>query len=105
MQLSSSRLSVVLLALLSGSLLLTTADAQTSLVRASGLSPFANCKVGPLTQTAVGEFNYLNSEVEPFVAVNSLHPQHIVGVWQQDRYSFGGARGLVTGVSHDGGTT
>lgn len=105
MQYPNDRLGNSLLMLVSGLFILATADAQTDLVRASGLSPFANCKVGPLTQTAVGEFNYLNSEVEPFVAVNSLHPQHIVGVWQQDRYSFGGARGLVTGVSHDGGTT
>lgn len=83
-----------------------TAGAQSSnLVRVSGPSPFADCNVDPLTLTAFGELNYLNAEVEPFVAVNTRKPEHIVRVWQQDRFTFGGARGLVTGVSHDGGTS
>ena len=30
---------------------------------------------------------------------------NIVGIWQQDRWSNGGARGLVGGVSFDGGTS
>src|SRR6266480_1595272 len=65
----------------------------------SGLSPFAGCTVGgPGT-------NYVNSEVEPFVAVNPANPNNIVGVFQQDRWSNGGAHGLVTATSHDGGTT
>jgi len=56
----------------------------------SGLSPFATCTVGgPGT-------NYVNSEVEPFVAVNPTNPSNIVGVFQQDRWSNGGARGLST---------
>ena len=54
----------------------------------SGLSPFAGCTVGgPGT-------NYVNSEVEPFVAVNPANPSNIVGVFQQDRWSNGGAPGL-----------
>jgi len=32
-------------------------------------------------------------------------PQPLIGVWQQDRWSNGGARGLGTGVSFDGGKT
>ncbi len=95
----------LLVGLLFGSLVMGTAKAQASLVRVSGPSPFAACDVDPLTLTQFGELNYLNAKVEPFVAVNARRPQHIVGVWQQDRYSFGGARGLVTGVSHDGGTS
>ncbi len=39
------------------------------------------------------------------VAVNPRNPQNVVGVWQQDRWSTGGARGLLTGVSLDGGQT
>src|SRR5947208_12527189 len=65
----------------------------------SGLSPFASCTVGgPGT-------NYVNSEVEPFVAVNPTDPSNIVGVFQQDRWSNGGAHGLVASTSHDGGST
>lgn len=47
----------------------------------------------------------LNSEVEPYVAVDPTNPRHIVGVWQQDRWDNGGARGIVAGVSTDGGNT
>ena len=68
-------------------------------VDVSGLSPFAACTVGgPGT-------NSVNSEVEPFVAVNPTNPSNIVGVFQQDRWSNGGAHGLVASTSHDGGTT
>ena len=34
-----------------------------------------------------------NSEVEPYVAVNPVNAANLVGVWQQDRWSSGGARG------------
>jgi hypothetical protein len=65
----------------------------------SGPSPFASCTVGgPGTV-------YVNAEVEPRVAVNPTDPSNIVGVFQQDRWSNGGAHGLVAGVSHDSGTT
>ena len=40
---------------------------------------------------------------EPWVDVNPANPQNLIAVWQQDRWSDGGARGLVTAVSHDGG--
>jgi hypothetical protein len=70
-------------------------------VRASGPTAFAaNCNGAPQTGTL-----YPNSEVEPFVTVNPQDQAHIVGVWQQDRWSNGGAQGLLTGVSRDGGTT
>ncbi len=65
----------------------------------SGLSPFADCTVGgPGT-------NFVNSEVEPFVAVNPANPNNIIGVFQQDRWSNGGAHGLVAASTQDGGTT
>src|SRR2546423_10836283 len=65
----------------------------------SGLSPFASCTVGgPGT-------NFADSEVEPFVSVNPANPSNIVGVFQQDRWSNGGAHGLVASTSHDGGAT
>ena len=72
-------------------------------VAVSGPSPFAACPdIGPGTPGAV---NYLNDEVEPWVAVNPANPLNIIGVWQQDRWSDGGARGLATGYSTNGGAT
>ena len=68
--------------------------------RASYLSPFAaGCDGG---QNGVV---YTNAEVEPLVAVDPTDPDHLIGVWQQDRWSNGGARGNLTGVSVDGGRT
>jgi hypothetical protein len=72
---------------------------QGPLVLASGPSPFAACTVGgPGT-------NYPNSEVEPFVAVDPTNANNVIGVFQQDRWSNGGAHGIVAAVTHDGGVT
>lgn len=67
----------------------------------SGTSPFAPGCAGLFQRGGV----YRNAEVEPFVAVNPRDERNIVGVWQQDRWSNGGANGLGTGVSYDGGQT
>jgi hypothetical protein len=74
--------------------------AAPSLVTVSGSSPYASCSISGQPGT-----NFLNAEVEPWVSVNPKNPNNIVGVWQQDRWSNGGARGLVAGFSFDGGTT
>jgi len=50
-------------------------------------------------------FNYPNSEVEPWLAVSPSNANDVAGFWQQDRWSDGGAHGLVAAVSHDAGTT
>lgn len=69
--------------------------------RASALSPFAaNCD-GVASQDRL----FVNAEVESYVVVSPLDPQRFVGAWQQDRWSGGGARGLVVGTSADGGHT
>ena len=69
--------------------------------RVSGPTPFAaGCDGVPATGTL-----YINAEVEPMISVNPRNTQNLVGVWQQDRWSNGGARGLLTGVSLDGGHT
>ena len=77
------------------------------LTRASGAglatSPFASC-TADLGPQQVGTY-FPNSEVEPWVAVNPTNPANIVGVYQQDRWSTGSARGLVASVSFDAGVT
>lgn len=67
---------------------------------------FANCDAdNVLGQEAEGSLNFPNSEIEPFVDVNPANPDNMIAVWQQDRWSDGGARGLVSGYSDDGGQT
>jgi hypothetical protein len=65
-------------------------------------SPFAGCDV---TTFAAGGTNFLNAEVEPWVEANPTDDDNVIAVWQQDRWSNGGARGLLTAVTHDGGET
>jgi len=45
------------------------------------------------------------AEVEPMVARDPGNPDHFIGVWQQDRWSDGGAPASLAGVSFDGGRT
>jgi hypothetical protein len=74
----------------------------TTPTQVSGTSLFATCTADNVAgQTGT---NFANSEVEPWIDVNPDDPDNIVGIWQQDRWSNGGARGLVAGVSSDGGT-
>jgi hypothetical protein len=64
-------------------------------------SPFApGCDGVPPTGTV-----YAGAEVEPYIATDPLNTSHLIGVFQQDRWSDGGARGLRTGYSFDGGLT
>jgi hypothetical protein len=49
--------------------------------------------------------NFPDSEVEPYVDVNPTDTDNVVGGYQQDRYSNGGAKGNVASVSFDGGAT
>lgn len=71
------------------------------LVQVSAGTPFAvGC--GGSTQNAT---LYSGSTVEPSLAVNPLNPGNLVGFWQQDRWSDGGAQGLMIGASFDGGNT
>jgi hypothetical protein len=77
------------------------ADAAVSpTVRVSGASPFAGCDV-PLVDGTL----YREAEVEPSLSANPARPANLIGVWQQDRFSNGGALGLVAGYTHDAGKT
>jgi hypothetical protein len=76
--------------------------ATTAPVAVSGVISFgAGCN-GPAPQPGT---LFLKGEVEPFVATNRANPANLAAVWQQDRWSNGGAQGLLTGVSVDGGQT
>ena len=72
------------------------------LVQVSGVSPFSAGCDGFADQS--GEV-FLNSEVEPWIDVNPVNPANMIGVWQQDRWSNGGSRGLVAGVTTNGGAS
>ncbi|MGH2944962.1 MAG: sialidase family protein [Solirubrobacteraceae bacterium] len=71
------------------------------LTAVSGTSPFApGCNGAPQSGT-----EYRNAEVEPHVNVSVADARNVVGAWQQDRYSNGGANGQLAAYSLDGGDT
>ena len=88
-------------ALGSGAILgLSTSVLAGSLVTVSGPSPYAGCSNAGQSGT-----NFVNAEEEPQVSVNPANPANIVGAFQQDRWSNGGAHGLVASFSSNGGAT
>ena len=71
------------------------------LVPVSGSSPFPPaCNGAAQPQTSV---EYRGAEVEPWIDANPTNGDNLVAMWQQDRYSDGGANGLGVGVSRNGG--
>jgi hypothetical protein len=103
----NARRTVLLALALTGSICALAAGAAANtfivgpLTLVTGPSPFSGCTVG----AAPGSVLYPNAEEEPWIDVNPTNPNNLVAVWQQDRWNDGGAHGLVTGVSHDGGVT
>jgi hypothetical protein len=98
---------VIRLLALAGAFALITAGPSTAgpftrspLQNISVSSPFAGCDISGQSGT-----NFLNSEVEPWVEVNPTNPNNAIATWQQDRWSNGGARGLLTAYTMDGGAT
>ena len=77
------------------------AAAAGAQVQTSHGDPFAAC-VGVGTDT-FGGVNNPGAEVEPWITENPRDTRNLVAVWQQDRWSDGGAKGLVAGWSADGG--
>ena len=68
-------------------------------LKASAASPFtAGCD----RETSSGT-NYVNAEVEPSLALHPLDGDRMVGVWQQDRWSNGSSRGVMSATSTNGG--
>jgi len=72
-------------------------------------SPYATANREALdaSQTAAlpSTLNYLNSEVEPMVAVDPTDSSHTIGVRQQDPWTDGGNNGEASAFSTDGGGT
>lgn len=78
-----------------------------SRMAASGSSPFGAAPCNTQPQSGV---LHLGSEVEPWLDVDPTSAGDadgvdLIGAYQQDRYSTGGARGLGMSVSTDGGTS
>jgi hypothetical protein len=80
------------------------------LVQVSGTSTFTGCTADDVAGQSGQVFP--NSEVEPWIDVNPTDEDgdgtvedNIVGMWQQDRWSNGGARGHALSVSFDGGSS
>jgi hypothetical protein len=71
-------------------------------VRVSHGDPFPSCRLGG---NAFGAVNYRSAEVEPWIADNPANVNNLIGSWQQDRWSDGGAKGQVASWSFDGGRT
>ena len=46
---------------------------------------------------------YTNTAVEPYLVANPFNPMNLVAAWQQDRWSNGGAQGLMLASSINGG--
>jgi hypothetical protein len=76
------------------------ANADTGPTWVTRLSPLpANC-----SETGPGTL-YMNSEVQPHLAVDPRDPLHLVGAYQQDRWSSVASQGVLTVTSFDGGRT
>jgi hypothetical protein len=96
-------------ALIAAAMIAAVATASSPVAVSVNPSPFATsaCAAIDSAQTSVvsGIYNYLNSEVEPWVAVDPTDGSHLVGAWQQDRWNDGGANGLASAYSTDGGSS
>lgn len=74
---------------------------SVTLVRVSQASSFApGCDGVPASGTL-----YADTAAEPALAVNPQNPMNLIGGWQQNRWSSGGAQGLGLAASFDGGRT
>ncbi|MFC0113587.1 exo-alpha-sialidase [Kibdelosporangium aridum] len=78
----------------------TNAYADATLTKVSGPSPFPPA----CSETGPGTLHW-NSEVQSHAAVNPRNPGHLVGTYQQDRWSSIASQGVVTATSFDGGRT
>jgi hypothetical protein len=74
---------------------------SSGLVRVAPIDPFAGVAADHVA--AQPGVNYPGTQVEPVVVANPTRANNLVAAWQQDRWSNGGSRGIVIGVSNDAG--
>src|SRR5438067_6019506 len=70
------------------------------LVTVSTSAPWSSSCTGPSGTEGI---IFHDAEVEPVLAVDPTDPKHMIGAWQQDRWSNGGSNGVVSAVTFDGG--
>jgi len=80
----------------------TPSPSIPGLVTVSTNAPWASSCTGPAGR---GGVVFHDAEVEPSVAIDPTDPKHLIGAWQQDRWSNGGSNGVVSAVTFDGGHT
>jgi hypothetical protein len=83
-----------------GSMSLALAASNLTQATTGTSNPYATCTAGANSGLA-----YVNSEVEPYGAVNPSNASNVVAVFQQDRWDNGGAHGLAASVTKNGGTS
>jgi hypothetical protein len=81
----------------------TAAAALPALVRVSSDNG-VTAPLQPWELATSGEV-FIDSQTEPWVDVNPANRNNVVGMWQEDRWSSGGARNLVLGTSFNAGAT
>lgn len=80
--------------------------AGPTVVASPATSPLLDpCPFQPESGEEGAAENFKDTEVEPLVAVNPTNPDNVVGVFQEDRWSDGGAHGLLAAVSFNGGAS
>jgi hypothetical protein len=74
------------------------------LTKVSDGDRFATCKADNVAkqEQQTGAVNYPNTEIEPWITANPADPKDVLAGWQQDRWSDGGSRGLLAGLSRNG---
>lgn len=89
--------------------LVSNVHAQTlgPLVQVTGPDPFTSCTKDNVHQqeTTFGSVLSPNTSIEPWAAVDPTDASRLLVGHQQDRWSDGGARGLIDALSNDGGAT
>jgi hypothetical protein len=77
------------------------------LVQVTGPDPFTSCTKDNVGQqeTTFGSILYPNTVIEPWVAVDPTDASRLLVGHHQDRWSDGGARGVIDALSNDGGAT
>jgi hypothetical protein len=82
----------------------TTYTPGSPVTASTPTSPFVDpCPAQP--NESANQVNYTDTEVEPLVAVNPTNQDNVLGVYQEDRWSDGGAHGLLAATSFTGGSS